>query len=589
MLKFLNLCLPAAILLALIGCGGGDTDSLPQPAPKTFSVGGTVSGLSAAGLVLRLNGTEDLSLPAGSGSFVFAAALAQTASYVVTAAAQPGGQTCVVSSGSGAMAGAAVTSIAVTCTNNPAPAYMVGGMVTGLGGTGLVLRNNGGDDVVVAASGAFTFATALLASAAYSVTVAAQPGGQTCVVSNGSGVMGSVAVTSIAVTCTDNPAPAYMLGGTVTGLSGTGLVLRNNGADDLAIAAGGAFTFATALRTSTAYAVTMAVQPSGQTCVVFNGSGVMAGAAVTNIAVTCTNNPAPAYTVGGTVTGLSGTGLVLRNNGADDLVIAAGGAFTFATALRTSAAYSVTVAAQPGGQTCVVSNGSGVMGDANVTGISIACSPVLVPLLVDDFDRPDQQGLGTTPQGQVWRLTGQGYQLVAIQDGRYVGGLAGAINPDPNVSYAGFEMNGKPTRLGGRISFVPSGTGGPDAPVVALISSSDSVTWLGRMVHLIASRYGVGLTWWREYPNQNNPPAQCVGSTVFAAPLAIDGTSYPLYMTLRGDTVTVDKPDGTQLICTDPNFSQLAGTVGVWELAYNRNASYVPRWDKVEAFMQLGQ
>jgi hypothetical protein len=503
MLKFLNLCLPAAILLALIGCGGGDTDSLPQPAPKTFSVGGTVSGLSAAGLVLRLNGTEDLSLPAGSGSFVFAAALAQTASYVVTAAAQPGGQTCVVSSGSGAMAGAAVTSIAVTCTNNPAPAYMVGGMVTGLGGTGLVLRNNGGDDVVVAASGAFTFATALLASAAYSVTVAAQPGGQTCVVSNGSGVMGSVAVTSIAVTCTDNPAPAYMLGGTVTGLSGTGLVLRNNGADDLAIAAGGAFTFA--------------------------------------------------------------------------------------TALRTSAAYSVTVAAQPGGQTCVVSNGSGVMGDANVTGISIACSPVLVPLLVDDFDRPDQQGLGTTPQGQVWRLTGQGYQLVAIQDGRYVGGLAGAINPDPNVSYAGFEMNGKPTRLGGRISFVPSGTGGPDAPVVALISSSDSVTWLGRMVHLIASRYGVGLTWWREYPNQNNPPAQCVGSTVFAAPLAIDGTSYPLYMTLRGDTVTVDKPDGTQLICTDPNFSQLAGTVGVWELAYNRNASYVPRWDKVEAFMQLGQ
>jgi hypothetical protein len=277
----------------------------------------------------------------------------------------------------------------------------------------------------------------------------------------------------------------------------------------------------------------------------------------------------------------------LRNNGGDDLAVAASGAFTFATGLRALAAYSVAVAAQPGGQTCTVANGSGTVAAANVGSIAVSCTPVLVPLFVDDFDRQDQLGLGATPQGQVWRLTGPAYQVVAIQGGRYVAGPPGSIHPDPNVSYAGFEMSQKPTRLGGRISFVPSETGGPDAPVVALISSSDTVTWLGRMVHLIASRYGVGLTWWREYPNQNNLPALCVGSAAFATPLAIDGTSYPLYMTIRGDTVTVDKPDGTQFICTDPNFSQLAGTVGVWELAYNRNASNVPRWDKAEAFIEV--
>ncbi|MCS6972224.1 MAG: hypothetical protein NZL89_04295, partial [Leptospiraceae bacterium] len=39
----------------------------------------------------------------------------------------------------------------------------------------------------------------------------------------------------------------------------------------------------------------------------------------------------PLYTVGGTVTGLSGT-LVLQNNGGDDLILTADGNFTFATA-----------------------------------------------------------------------------------------------------------------------------------------------------------------------------------------------------------------------------------------------------------------
>lgn len=386
----------------------------------------------------------------------------------------------------------------------------------------------------------------------------------------------------------DPPRPvAFTVGGTVAGLAAAGLVLQLNGTDVLPLAQSGPFVFSTALQQDVSYVVVVAAQPGGQTCSVSGGSGTMGGANVTGIAVTCTDNLTPVYAVGGTVTGLGGTGLVLRNNGGDDLQVAANGTFTFATGVPMSAAYSVTVAMQPGGQTCTVADGSGTMAGADVTSIAVACAPVLVPLFVDDFDRPDRQGLGATPQGHLWRLTGPAYQIVAIQDGRYVGGPPGIIDPDPNVAYAGFELSERPTRLGGLISFVPSSTGGPDAPVVALISSSDTVTWLGRMVHLIASRHGVGLTWWREYPDQNNPPAQCVGSTIFAAPLAIDGTSYPLYMTIRGDTVTVDKPDGTQLICTDPNFSQLAGTVGVWELAYNRNAAYVPRWDKAEAFIEV--
>ncbi len=50
------------------------------------------------------------------------------------------------------------------------------------------------------------------------------------------------------------------------------------------------------------------------------------------------------FTVGGTVTGLTASGLVLRNNGADDRAIASDGSFTFATAVASGNAYSLTIA-----------------------------------------------------------------------------------------------------------------------------------------------------------------------------------------------------------------------------------------------------
>ena len=82
------------------------------------------------------------------------------------------------------------------------------------------------------------------------------------------------------------------------------------------------------------------------------------------------------YTVGGMVTGLTGTGLVLRNNGGDDLLVSATGAFTFATGLANGANYAVTVQAQPTNptQTCVVANGSGTMGSTNVTNVTVVCN-----------------------------------------------------------------------------------------------------------------------------------------------------------------------------------------------------------------------
>ena len=88
--------------------------------------------------------------------------------------------------------------------------------------------------------------------------------------------------------------------------------------------------------------------------------------------VTCTDNPPSVYTVGGTVSGLSGT-VVLQNNGGDDLSVTADGSFTFATGLADGATFLVTVKTNPTGQTCTVANGSGAISAANYTGVVVTC------------------------------------------------------------------------------------------------------------------------------------------------------------------------------------------------------------------------
>jgi uncharacterized delta-60 repeat protein len=80
-------------------------------------------------------------------------------------------------------------------------------------------------------------------------------------------------------------------------------------------------------------------------------------------------------TIGGSVDGLVGTGLVLQQNGGDDLAIRRDGTFTFATALADGSAYAVTVLTQPGSpaQTCSVDNGSGTVGGSDVADVHVIC------------------------------------------------------------------------------------------------------------------------------------------------------------------------------------------------------------------------
>lgn len=86
----------------------------------------------------------------------------------------------------------------------------------------------------------------------------------------------------------------------------------------------------------------------------------------------------PTYTIGGTISGLTGTA-TLQNNAGDDKSISSGSVFTFDTELSDGASYSVTVSSQPSGQTCVVANGSGAVSSSNVTSIVVTCTTDSTP------------------------------------------------------------------------------------------------------------------------------------------------------------------------------------------------------------------
>ena len=198
--RWAPLGLAAALLAA---CGGGDDNnngSTPPPAVGVFTVGGAVSGLGAGKTVTLQNlGTDDLTVST-NGNFVFNTRMDRGVAYAVTIKAQPAGQRCTVAQGTGT-ATADVSNVQVRCENLAAATFTVGGAVSGLSGSGLVLQNNGRDDLGVAANGGFSFATALAGGTAYAVTVKTQPGGQSCTVANGAGTVGSAHVTTVDVRC----------------------------------------------------------------------------------------------------------------------------------------------------------------------------------------------------------------------------------------------------------------------------------------------------------------------------------------------------------------------------------------------------
>lgn len=163
----------------------------------------------------------------------------------------------------------------------------------------------------------------------------------------------------------------YTIGGGITGLVGDGLTLANGGDAVSPNPGDQSFTFNTAEVAGTAYDITVQLQPAGQTCAVTGASGVVGQGDVTDVQVSCTTTT---FSVGGTISGLTGQGLTLANGTDSVSPAAAATVFTFPTSVLTATSFSVTVASQPTGQACAVSNGTGVILTSSVNNVSVSCA-----------------------------------------------------------------------------------------------------------------------------------------------------------------------------------------------------------------------
>src|SRR6202162_5115005 len=95
-----------------------------------------------------------------------------------------------------------------------------------------------------------------------------------------------------------SPPPTYTIGGMLSGLAAAQqVVLQDNQTDSLTLSADGAFTFQTAVAANGSYSVSVATQPTGQTCTVANATGTVTMADVATVTVVCAALPKYAYVV----------------------------------------------------------------------------------------------------------------------------------------------------------------------------------------------------------------------------------------------------------------------------------------------------
>jgi hypothetical protein len=175
---------------------------------------------------------------------------------------------------------------------------------------------------------------------------------------------------------------SLLLGGSVAGLTKTGLVLLNkNTNEELSVSSGSSqFSFTRLISPDEAFEVIIQTQPAGAVCTVTNGKGKSGAYSVTSVAVSCTTNT---YTLGGTVSGLKNAGLTLVN-GATRKDIPAGATSFNMNLLNADGSYSVgkvadgapygiTILTQPAGQNCSIANGVGKMGSADINNVQVTC------------------------------------------------------------------------------------------------------------------------------------------------------------------------------------------------------------------------
>ena len=181
----------------------------------------------------------------------------------------------------------------------------------------------------------------------------------------------AASVANITVTCMTN---RFTIGGTISGLAGSGLQLRLNNEPPLDVAARATgFSFPSLRPERHAVLVRVARDPTNPAQRLQRSptaSGVVLGANVTNVAVTCMTDEIPDRRLPSAV--CRATGWCCATNDGETLAIASNGDFFFRQFARERHSISGDGAQTPPmnpSQTCTVANASGTVGNGDVRNV----------------------------------------------------------------------------------------------------------------------------------------------------------------------------------------------------------------------------
>lgn len=290
------------------------------------------------------------------------AAVLEGNTYTVNITEQPTDpwQTCTAgNTASGVMTSQGKT-VNITCTTDT---HTVRGNASGIQGSGLVLQNNGGDDLAVNSNGIFTFNQTVASGQPFNVSIKSTPNSpkQTCQIAGNTGTIQGVDVSSVEVICA-------RVQHTVT--------INHNG--------NGSTMPASSIQVGDELTTSISLLPNaGHQALATGCNGTQSGNTYTTGQITsdCTIDVTfvpKKYHIGGTSSNILGSGLTLQNNNGDDLTVTDDNGFTFNQPITHGQPYAVSIKTMPTSprQTCTLQNASGTVAAADVTDVHVQCQRI---------------------------------------------------------------------------------------------------------------------------------------------------------------------------------------------------------------------
>jgi 6-phosphogluconolactonase len=199
------------------------------------------------------------------------------------------------------------------------------------------------------------------------------------------------------------------------------------------------------------------------------------------------------FSVGGTVTGVVGSGLVIQNNSGNNLALGTNGEFVFGSGIEDGNAYSVTVLTQPSNpaQTCTVRNGSGTIDKSDVSNVLVSCTQTGRFAFVANRISNSVSAYGIDPgSGALFAVAGQPFPVTGTTP------TALAVDPNGQFLYVAnsgsnnvsvFSINAGSGTLSTVNFATPAGTG----PAALVVDPTDHYLYVANLTSGTISAYAI--------------------------------------------------------------------------------------------------